>query len=90
MNFSPFFAGREGLAASASLAPSFSGAGVAAPNAPGPKKSEIERMRPIRVDFLNLDFIGPQNQKARSLDPSRKTSDTPSKFKENLNFLDSK
>jgi hypothetical protein len=53
------------------LAPSFSGTGVAARNAPKPEKSETEIRRPIRVDFLNLDFIGPQNQKARSLDPSR-------------------
>jgi hypothetical protein len=58
-NFSPFFTGSEGLVTPMGLAPSFSEAGVSAHAVIKPKKREIERMRKIRIDFLNFDFIGP-------------------------------
>jgi hypothetical protein len=57
MNFSPFFAGSEGLVTPAGLAPAFSGPGVAAHDISEPKKSETEMMRPMRAVFINFDFI---------------------------------
>jgi hypothetical protein len=57
MNFSPFFAGLEGLSTPAGLAPAFSGLGVAAHNIPELKRSETQMMGQARAVFINFDFI---------------------------------
>jgi len=86
-NFSPFFAGSEGLVTPVGLAPPFSVAGVAAHNTPELRKIETERMRQTRVDLFNFDFIIPP--KSENLFTSTlhiRSRVIPTKFKENLNF----